>query len=213
MSFRNIPRIPKYNTFNNGRRANTNPRLWAWGIGAFASSTYVIAHLERSETGRWRYIDVTPQSELRAGQDAYRSIIHQYRNYILPPSHPTTVYVRGIAEKLINASPSFQNRNFDWEVYVIRSPTKNAMVLPGGKIFVFESILPVCNNQNGLAAVLGHETAHQYLKHSAERMSYMKIFFILSLALQTLGIDFGLSQSLIKVVLDLPNSRRSEYEG
>ncbi len=39
--------------------------------------------------------------------------------------------------------------------------TKNAFVLPGGKIFVFTGILPVSANDNGLATVLGHEIAHQ----------------------------------------------------
>lgn len=39
--------------------------------------------------------------------------------------------------------------------------TKNAFVLPGGKIFVFTGILPVSANDDGLATVLGHEVAHQ----------------------------------------------------
>lgn len=39
--------------------------------------------------------------------------------------------------------------------------TKNAFVLPGGKIFVFTGILPVSANDDGLATVLGHEIAHQ----------------------------------------------------
>ena len=48
------------------------------------------------------------------------------------------------------------------QVYVIDDKkTKNAFVLPGGKIFVFTGILPVSANDNGLATVLGHEIAHQ----------------------------------------------------
>lgn len=48
------------------------------------------------------------------------------------------------------------------QVYVIDDPkTKNAFVLPGGKIFVFTGILPVSANDDGLATVLGHEVAHQ----------------------------------------------------
>ena len=50
----------------------------------------------------------------------------------------------------------------EWEVYVIDDrKTKNAFVLPGGKIFVFTGILPVSANDDGLATVLGHEVAHQ----------------------------------------------------
>ena len=43
--------------------------------------------------------------------------------------------------------------------------TKNAFVLPGGKIFVFTGILPVSANDDGLATVLGHEIAHQGTPH------------------------------------------------
>jgi len=49
----------------------------------------------------------------------------------------------------------------EWEVYVVDDPkTKNAFVIPGGKIFVFTGILPVAANDDGLATVLGHEVAH-----------------------------------------------------
>jgi hypothetical protein len=49
----------------------------------------------------------------------------------------------------------------EWEVYVVDDPqTKNAFVLPGGKIFVFTGILPVSANDDGLATVMGHEVAH-----------------------------------------------------
>jgi Zn-dependent protease with chaperone function len=43
-------------------------------------------------------------------------------------------------------------------------------VLPGGKVFVYTGILPITKNDEGLAAVLGHEIAHNLAHHSAERM-------------------------------------------
>lgn len=74
------------------------------------------------------------------------------------------------------------------QVYVIDDKkTKNAFVLPGGKIFVFTGILGVSANDNGLATVLGHEIAHQgkytshhsadlaVARHPAERMSSVKV--------------------------------------
>jgi len=43
------------------------------------------------------------------------------------------------------------------QVYVVKQDdTKNAFVLPGGRIFVFSGILPVCKNDDGLASVMGH---------------------------------------------------------
>ena len=41
----------------------------------------------------------------------------------------------------------------------------------GGKIVVYEGILPVTQDEASLAIVLGHEIAHAVAKHSAERIS------------------------------------------
>ena len=43
--------------------------------------------------------------------------------------------------------------------------------MPGGKIAVYTGILKITKNQNGLAAVMGHEIAHAVAKHSVERAS------------------------------------------
>lgn len=49
--------------------------------------------------------------------------------------------------------------------------TANAFVLPGGKVFVFSGILPLARTDSALAAVLGHEIAHNVADHVGERMS------------------------------------------
>ena len=62
--------------------------------------------------------------------------------------------------------------NFQWEfVLVDDDQTKNAWCMPGGKIAVYTGILEVTKNNNGLAAVMGHEIAHAVAKHSVERAS------------------------------------------
>ena len=106
-------------------------------------------------------------------------------------------------------------------MYVIDDKeTKNAFVLPGGKIFVFTGILPVSANDDGLATVLGHEIAHQgkllvgnvenmfraraYMavaRHPAERMSSVKVLFALGILLETLGLDVGFSRILLTFLL------------
>ena len=43
--------------------------------------------------------------------------------------------------------------------------------MPGGKIAVYTGILDITKNNNGLAAVMGHEIAHAVAKHSVERAS------------------------------------------
>ena len=61
---------------------------------------------------------------------------------------------------------------FDWEYILIdNKKIKNAWCMPGGKIAVYSGMLEVTKNENGLAAVMGHEIAHAVAKHSIERAS------------------------------------------
>jgi predicted Zn-dependent protease len=43
--------------------------------------------------------------------------------------------------------------------------------MPGGKIVVYSGLLPITQNENALAVVLGHEIAHALARHGNERMS------------------------------------------
>ena len=61
---------------------------------------------------------------------------------------------------------------FEWEYILIQNDKiKNAWCMPGGKIAIYTGILDVTKNNNGLAAVMGHEIAHAVAKHSVERAS------------------------------------------
>ena len=53
-------------------------------------------------------------------------------------------------------------KGLKWQVFVVDNPQRNAFVLPGGKIFVFTGILPIVQDEDGLAAVLGHEVGHSH---------------------------------------------------
>jgi predicted Zn-dependent protease len=61
--------------------------------------------------------------------------------------------------------------NAQWEFVVFESKEANAFCLPGGKIGVYTGILPITQNEAGLATVIGHEVAHATAHHGAERMS------------------------------------------
>lgn len=58
-----------------------------------------------------------------------------------------------------------------WEVVVFEDATPNAFALPGNKIGIHTGMLTLINNQDQLAAVIGHEIGHVLAKHSNERAS------------------------------------------
>ncbi|KAG8844331.1 hypothetical protein FRB96_003090 [Tulasnella sp. 330] len=101
----------------------------------------------------------------------------------------------------------------EWEVFVIRDDsTPNAFVTGGGKIFVFTGIMPLMKNDDGLATVLGHEIAHQALRHISESASDLKVMGALVMFLELLGLDVGLTRVGLTFLMLLPNSRKHETE-
>jgi len=60
---------------------------------------------------------------------------------------------------------------FSWEFNLIESDQVNAWCMPGGKVAFYTGIIPVCQDETGIAVVMGHEVAHAIASHSKERMS------------------------------------------
>lgn len=62
--------------------------------------------------------------------------------------------------------------NFQWDYVLVKNDkVVNAWCMPGGKIAVYTGLLKITQNDNALAAVMGHEIAHAVAKHSIERAS------------------------------------------
>ena len=63
-------------------------------------------------------------------------------------------------------------KGFNWEFNLIQDDkTVNAWCMPGGKVAFYTGILPICEDENGVAIVMGHEVAHAIANHGRERMS------------------------------------------
>lgn len=62
-------------------------------------------------------------------------------------------------------------KGYKWEFNLVEDPQVNAWCMPGGKVVVYTGILPVAQNETGLAVVMGHEIAHAVAEHGNERMS------------------------------------------
>jgi len=66
---------------------------------------------------------------------------------------------------------SRQPQEFAWEFKLIKNEQVNAFAMPGGKVVVYTGILPIAQDEGGLAAIMAHEIGHVIAKHSNERMS------------------------------------------
>lgn len=232
-----LPQLPGGKGGNNFTRGTKSGQYYIYVIVG-AGGIYYVIHLEKvPSTGRYRFIDVSPAQERALGQEAFQETMQQVRHQILPGNDPRVRHVRAVAERIVEAArrsehPSdhlnmgFQEDggiktghaetskdNIDWEVFVIQDDKQaNAFVLPNGKIFVFSGILPICKDTDGLATVLGHEVAHKVLRHPAEKMSGYKVFMFGSVLLQAFGLDYGISSLVLKLLMELPNSRKAEVE-
>lgn len=80
---------------------------------------------------------------------------------------------------------------FDWQFVVIASDQVNAFALPGGYTAVYTGILPVAANEDGLAAVMGHEIGHALARHGAERMSQQQVMQVGQMAAGAVFGDMG----------------------
>jgi len=138
--------------------------------------------------------------------------------------------VRRVGERIAKASEEFLReskmeediKNYKWEFNLIEDDkVANAWCMPGGKVAVYTGILPLTQDETGLAVVMGHEVAHAMAKHGNERMSEALLVQLggvgLSVALAkepalTQQIFMGVYGVGAQVGIMLPYSRLHESE-
>ena len=149
------------------------------------------------------------------GEDAYREILAQEEVAV---GHPANEHLQRVGRRIAEAA---QAPEFDWEFTLIRSDQVNAWALPGGKIAFYTGILPLLENEAGLATVMAHEVAHVLARHGGERMSqHMAIGIVGELIQVGMGGMAPENQRLVlgayglgtQLGVALPFSRRHEYE-
>ncbi len=105
--------------------------------------------------------------------------------------------------------------NQPWEFVLFDSNEKNAFVLPGGQVGFYRGLYELCERDDWMAAVLGHEVGHVTGRHAAERYSREAAT---QTALQVAGtqINSQLAMAALglgaQVGLSLPFSREQEAE-
>ena len=127
-------------------------------------------------TGRKR-INIISDSEILPSSFAqYEGFLKENR---LSEDAKATKEVKEVGKKISKAVDKFMRANgmeseanaYQWEFNLVEDEAVNAWCLPGGKVVFYTGIMPVCANEDGLAAVMGHEIAHAFAKHGQERMT------------------------------------------
>lgn len=100
-------------------------------------------------------------------------------NHKLSDDVEQTAMVKRVGQGIQNAVETYFVRNnlshqlkdYQWEFNLVEDSLVNAWCMPGGKVVVYTGILPVTQDETGLAVVVGHEIAHAVANHGNERMS------------------------------------------
>lgn len=181
-------------------------------LSAGVVSFYLYNLEEVPVSGRRRFNIVPPALEEAIGESAVAKVRQEFQGRILPDSDLRVRYVQKVLGRLLPYAEGERLKKFTWEVAVIDSPEQNAFVTPGGKVFVFTGILPLCKDEHGIAAVLGHEIAHVVAHHAAERMSHAPFVLLGAIGLSLFDISFSSSKHILDLFLSLPASRKHEAE-
>jgi hypothetical protein len=134
------------------------------GLGFFINLGSDLEKVTLSELGD----PVSLKEEIRAGELLHNGILEE--NTIIN-SGDDWERVSGILRKLCTWIKF--PRGFSYNVWIITSDEINAFTC-GGRIYITSSMLNFCTSDSELAAIIGHEIAHNELKHINESLSREK---------------------------------------
>jgi predicted Zn-dependent protease len=93
-----------------------------------------------------------------------------------------TQLVNSIGQRLKDASPEAAFRRFPYTFRVIDSPEVNAFALPGGPVYVNSGLIELCDTEDQLASVIGHEMSHVAARHATEMITTQNLTQLLLIA-------------------------------
>ncbi len=177
-------------------------------------------------TGRKQFALIPDSSMLSMSFDQYGQFLQQNK---LSTDAAQTGLIKGVGKRIQEAVETYfaqhnlsqELKGYIWEFNLVDSKEINAWCMPGGKVVVYTGILPMTQNENGLAVVMGHEIAHAVAKHGNERMSQVLLAQMGGIALaealqrkpqQTQALWMGVFGAGVQLGALLPFSRLHESE-
>ena len=141
-------------------------------------------------TGRQQF-NIIPASTMQSM--SYKSYGEFLAEHKLSTNTEQTEMVKRAGSRIQQAVEEYceeygiQNKieGYKWEFNLVEDPNVNAWCMPGGKVVFYTGILPITQNEDGVAVVMGHEIAHAFAKHGAERMTQGLLVQMGGIALST----------------------------
>ena len=128
-------------------------------------------------TGR-NQLNLLPGSQLRSmASNQYQQVLDSAN---VVTGTESSQMIKNVGQNIKNAVQRYMEQNdrlqllegYNWEFTLLKNDDMvNAWAMPGGKVVFYTGILPVCQDANGVAVVMGHEIAHAIARHGNERMS------------------------------------------
>ena len=161
----------------------------------------VFACAKVAVTGRQQLSLVSNAEIIPMADQQYDSVVQTAK---LSNNQQQTAMVKNVGARIQRAVEQYMAQNnasaelegFKWEFNLIDDPKMvNAWCMPGGKVAFYTGIMPICQNEAGVAVVMGHEVAHAVANHARERMSQG---LVANGLLGSLGAAFGQNPTLTK---------------
>ena len=111
--------------------------------------------------------EVTIDEEMEAGYECYQEL-EEAGDLVFNSDYQR---LQSILSRCVREIPD--PRGFDYKVYLVGSDELNAFTV-GGYIFFYQGMLDFVENDDELAAIMGHEIFHNELEHVRQNLSEMK---------------------------------------
>ena len=102
---------------------------------------------------------------------------------------------------VVEAEAGDATKGFAWEVDLYNSSEVNAWCMPGARMAFYSGIMRMCEDEPGVAIVMGHEVAHAVRNHAGQRLG-MQLGLNVGLQAVNAVINMAADEKLDPVIIE-----------